>query len=76
MLITSTREIDGNWIVSIQNEKTGFLDKKSGAAQEVVNWLLEKAAENREIDDALEKTIETWRGDRQELYKVYLSATI
>jgi hypothetical protein len=76
MLITSTREIDGNWIVSIRNEKTGFLVNKSGTAQEVVNWLLEKAAENREIDDALEKTIETWRGDRQELYKVYLSATI
>jgi hypothetical protein len=37
---------------------------------------LEKAAENREIDDALEKTIETWREDRKELYEVYLSATI
>ena len=68
--------IEGNWIVSIQNEKTGFLVNKSGTAQEVVNWLLEKAAENREIDDALEKTIETWRGDRQELYKVYRPARI
>ena len=76
MLITSTRETDGNWIVSIQNEKTGFLVNKSGTAREVVNWLLEKAAENREIDDVLEQTIETWRGDRKELYEVYLSATI
>ena len=76
MLITSTRETDGNWIVSIHNEKTGSLVNKSGTARGVVNWLLEKAAENSEIDDALEKTIETWRGDRQELYKVYLSATI
>jgi hypothetical protein len=76
MLITSTRETNGNWIVSIQNEKAGFLVNKSGTAREVVNWLLEKAAENREIDDALEKTIETWREDRKELYKVYLSATI
>jgi hypothetical protein len=76
MLITSTRETNGNWIVSIQNEKEGFLVNKSGTAQEVVNWLLEKAAENREVDDALEKTIETWREDRKELYHVYLSATI
>ena len=76
MLITSTRETDGNWIVSIQNEKTGFFVNKSGTAREVVNWLLEKAAENREIDDALEKAIETWRGDRKELYEVYLSGTI
>jgi hypothetical protein len=76
MLITSTRETDGNWIVSIQNEKAEFLVNKSGTPQEVVNWLLEKAAENREIDETLEKTIETWREDRKELYEVYLSATI
>ena len=46
MLITSTRQTDGNWIVSIQNEKAGFLVNKSGSPQEVVSWLLEKAAEN------------------------------
>jgi hypothetical protein len=75
MLITSTRETNGNWIVSIQNEKTGLLVNEAGTAQKVVNWLLEKAAENREIDDALEKTIETWRGDSKELFEAYVSAT-
>jgi hypothetical protein len=76
MLISSTRETKGDWMVSIQNEKTGFLVHKAGTAQQVVNWLLEKAAENREIDDALEKTIETWRGDKKELFEAYVSATI
>jgi hypothetical protein len=76
MLITSTRETNGNWIVSLRNEKTGLLVNKAGTAQEIVNWLLEKAAENREIDDALEKTIETWRGDSKELFEAYVSATI
>jgi hypothetical protein len=76
MLITSTRETGGNWIVSIQSEKTGLLLNKAGTAQEVVNWLLQKAAENGEIDDALEKTIGTWKGDRKELFEAYVSATI
>jgi hypothetical protein len=76
MLITSTRETNGTWIVSIQNERTGLLVNKTGAAREVINWLLEKAAENREIDEALEKTIETWKGDSKELFQAYVSATI
>ena len=63
-------------MVSIQNEGTGFLVNKAGTAPQVVNWLLEKAAENREIDDALERTIETWRGDKKELFEAYVSATI
>jgi hypothetical protein len=75
MLITSTRETNGNWIVSIQNESTGLLVNKAGAAQEVVNWLLEKAAEDTEIDDALEKIIKTWRGNSQELFEAYMAAT-
>lgn len=75
MLITSTRETNGNWIVSIQNEGTGLLVNKAGTAQKVVNWLLEKAAENTEIDDALEKTIETWRENSQELFQAYIAAT-
>jgi hypothetical protein len=76
MLITCTREANGNWIASILNEKTGLLVHKLGAAQEVVNWLLEQAAENKEIDESLEKTIETWRGDSKELFEAYVSATI
>jgi hypothetical protein len=76
MPITSTREASGNWIVSIQREKTGLLVNKTAGAPEVVSWLLEKAAENREIDDALEKTIETWKGERKELFEAYVSATI
>jgi hypothetical protein len=76
MLITSTRETNGNWTVSVQNAKTGLLVDKKGTAREVVNWLLEKAAEQTEVDDALEKTIETWRGDRKELFEAYVSATI
>jgi hypothetical protein len=75
MLITSTRETNGNWIVSIQNESTGLLVNKAGTAQEVVNWLLEKAAEQTEIDDALEKIIKTWRGNNHELFEVYMAAT-
>jgi hypothetical protein len=76
MLITSTRQANGNWIVSIENERTGLLVNKAGTAREVVNWLLEKAAENAEIDEALEKTIELWRADSKELFDVYVSATI
>ena len=76
MLITSTRETDGTWIVSIRNENTGIVSNKAGTANEVVNWLLNKAAADPEIDDALEKTIETWRGNGKELFDAYVSATI
>jgi hypothetical protein len=75
MLITSTREANGNWIVSIQNESSGLLLNKAGTAQEVVDWLLEKAAEQTEIDEALEKTIKTWRENSQELFEAYMAAT-